>query len=59
MAEANQLGLRAASISGMMAARNFHQSTTPKRELASPRQAAQEGSNQLSLETPRNTVGMW
>lgn len=39
-------------------ARGLHQ-TNATREAAPERQVAQTGSNQLSLEKPRNTVGMY
>ena len=38
------------------ATRSLHQSVAARREAAPSRQVAQVGSNQLSLETPRNTV---
>lgn len=44
---------------GLVAARSLHQTAAPARQIDSQRQLAQAGSNQLSLETPRNTVGMY
>ena len=41
------------------ATRALHHSVAPKREAAPSRQVTQVGGNQLSLETPRNTVGMY
>lgn len=57
---ANVPGLRAAAplMGRVGVARGLHQTSTV-REAAPQRQVAQTGSNQLSLETPRNTVGMY